>query len=66
METVQRKIRAKKFYATLPHKLDNAVEDYKKEVPEEDPELDWEFEEVGEFGQDGWTISYSHKSMQRD
>ena len=53
METLQRKIRAKKFYATLPHKLDNAVEDYKKEVPEEDPELDWEFEEVGEFGQDG-------------
>ena len=66
METLQRKIRAKKFYATLPHKLDNAVEDYKKEVSEEDPELDWEFEEVGEFGQDGWTISYSHKSMQRD
>ena len=66
METLQRKIRAKKFYATLPHKLDYAVEDYKKEVPEEDPELDWEFEEVGEFGQDGWTISYSHKSMQRD
>tara|TARA_Y100000739_G_C20315172_1_gene331798 strand:+ start:312 stop:512 length:201 start_codon:yes stop_codon:yes gene_type:complete len=66
METIQRKIRAKKFYATLPHKLDNAVEDYKKEVPVEDPELDWEFEEVGEFGEDGWTISYSHKSMQRD
>ena len=41
-------------------------EDAQKEVPEEDPELDWEFEEVGEFGQDGWTISYSHKSMQRD
>ena len=66
METLQRKIRAKKFYATLPNKLDNAVEDYKKELPVEDPELDWEFEEAGEFGEDGWTISYSHKSMQRD
>ena len=44
METLQRKIRAKKFYATLPNKLDTAVEGYKKEVPEEDPELDWEFE----------------------
>ena len=66
METLQRAIRAKKFYATLPSKLDTAVEDYKKEVPDEDPELDWEFEEVGEFGQDGWTISYSHKSMERD
>ena len=66
METLQRKIRAKKFYATLPNKLDNAVEDYKKELPEDEPELDWKFEEVGEFGEDGWTISYSHKSMQRD
>ena len=66
METLQRKIRAKKFYATLPHKLDNAVEDYKKEAPEEDPELDREFEEVGEFGQDCLTISDIHKSMQRD
>ena len=66
MEIIQRKIREQKFYATLPTKLDKTVEEYKKEVPEEDPELDWKFEEVGEFGQDGWTISYSHKSKQHD
>jgi len=24
--------------------------------------LDWEFEEVGEFGKEGWTISYRVKT----
>ena len=45
----------------MPKKLDNAVSDYLK-ATESEPELDWEFEEVGEFGQEGWTISYKHKS----
>jgi len=50
----------------LPHKIDNAVEEYKKAAPAPEPELDWEFQEVGEFGQEGWTISYTHKSVQKD
>jgi len=66
LETVRRKIQAKKFYTTLPHKINSAVEDFKRSTPEPDPDLDWEFEEVGEFGQDGWTISYSHKSRKDD
>jgi hypothetical protein len=46
--------------------MDNAVEEYKAATPEPDPELDWEFQETGEFGQDGWTISYTHKSVKKD
>jgi hypothetical protein len=58
-------IQEQKFYATLPHKLDQAEEEWLKAQPNE-PELDWDFEEVGEFGKDGWTISYTHKSVQND
>ena len=65
-DKAQRFIQHKKFYATLPHKLDNAVEVYKAATPEPDPALDWHLEEVGEFGQDGWTISYTHKSVKKD
>ena len=46
--------------------MDSAVEEYKAATPEPDPELDWEFQETGEFGQDGWTISYTHKSVKKD
>ena len=63
-DKLQRMIQAKKFYATLPHKLDKAEEEWHKAQPDE-PELDWTFEETGEFGQDGWTISYSHKAVER-
>ena len=65
-DKAQQFIQEKKFYATLPHKLDNAVEEYKAATPEPDPNLDWKLEEVGEFGQDGWTISYTHKSVKED
>jgi len=58
-------IQEKKFYATLPHKLDAAEEEWLKAQPDES-ELDWNFEEAGEFGKDGWTISYTHKSVQND
>jgi|TARA_Y100000015_G_C2391820_1_gene90580 hypothetical protein len=57
-------IQAQKFKATLPSKLDRAEEDWLKAQPKEE-ELDWKFEEVGEFGQEGWTISYSHKSVKK-
>jgi hypothetical protein len=50
----------------LPHKIDNAIEEYKKTTPEPKAELEWEFEETGEFGQEGWTISYRHKSVKEN
>jgi len=50
----------------LPHKIDGAVDDYLNAVPDDDPELDWKLEEVGEFGKEGWTISYTHKSVSKD
>ena len=65
-EKVKRFIQEKKFYATLPHKMDDAVEDYLASIPPEVPELEWEFEETGNFGEDGWTISYTHKSVEKD
>jgi len=34
-------------------------------TPEPDPDLEWEFQEVGKFGEDGWTISYKHKSVSK-
>jgi hypothetical protein len=62
---LRRVIQDKKFYATLPAKLDAAELKWLKKQPDE-PELDWHFEEVGEFGKEGWTISYSHKSVNND
>lgn len=46
--------------------MDNAVEEYLKSIPESEPDMEWEFQETNEFGQDGWTISYRHKSIERD
>ena len=66
LEKVRRKIQEEKFYATLPSKIDNAVEVYKKATPEPDKDLEWHFEEINEFGEDGWTISYTHKSVMKD
>jgi len=65
MEKARRYINEQKFYATLPHKIDNAVEEYLENCKDE-PELDWRFEEINEFGEDGWTISYTHKSVKKD
>ena len=56
---MRRYIQEKKFYATLPHKIDNAVEEYKKSIPEPEEDLEWEFEQ----SDDGWTISYHYKNM---
>jgi transposase len=56
---LRRYAQAQKFHKTLPHKLDAEVEKVKETF--EEPELNWEFKEVNEFGQEGWTISYSYK-----
>jgi len=45
--------------------LDAAEEEWLKAQPKEE-ELDWKLEEVGEFGQEGWTISFSHKSVTKE
>lgn len=48
-DEVNRAIQAKKFYATLPHKIDNEVEEYLAAIEEAD-QLEWEFweEQYGE------------------
>jgi hypothetical protein len=53
---LQKAIARKKFYTTLPHKLDNAVDDYKKQVGHTDPVIETEVTEHGTFGEDGWSI----------
>lgn len=66
---MQRYIQKKKFYATLPHKIDAAVEQYKddiKKTAKDQDDLDWQFEETGKFGEKGWTISYSYKPKSED
>jgi hypothetical protein len=60
---VHRYIQAKKFYATLPHKLDQAEKEWHKAQPIEDP---WETTETGTFGEDGWSISTSYKPFEKD
>lgn len=61
-ERVQRYIQERKFYTTLPHKLDAAEQEWLDAQLTEDEEL-WETKETGTFGQDGWSIS---KSFKRD
>jgi len=63
-DRVQRYIQAKKFDATLSHKLDKAEEEWHKTQPVE--EASWETEETGTFGEDGWSISTSFKPIQKN
>lgn len=58
---MQREINKRKFYATLPHKLDKAITDYKKETLHDIPVVESEFQETGTFGEDGWSISRTLK-----
>ena len=46
-DKVDRWIKEKKFYATLPHKIDAAIDAAEKEWPfvEADESMDWMFEE---------------------
>ena len=59
-------IQQKKFYSTLPHKLDAAEEDYWQNAVDKDPDPAWIANEEGTFGEDGWSISVSHKSVKTD
>ena len=63
-DEVNRAIQAKKFYATLPKKLDNAQEDWLKAQPAEESQVIET--ETGTFGMDGWSISKSHKAFTDD
>ena len=49
----------------MKRKIIEAEQEWLDQQPAE-PELDWEFIETSEFGQDGWTISYRLKSNQND
>lgn len=57
-------IQARKFYATLPHKLDAAEEAWLKAQPSEESMTTEQ--ETGTFGEDGWSISKSHKAFKND
>ena len=63
---MQRAINAKKFYTTLPHKLDAAEEEWNKAQPVEKTEDTWETKETGTFGEDGWSISTSYNAMDKN
>jgi len=53
----------RKFYATLPHKIDAAVEDYKKQTEHSDPEITSSYLEEGTFRENGWYIRRSLDEM---
>jgi hypothetical protein len=63
-DEVNRAIQAKKFYATLPHKLDNAQEEWLNSQPAEQSQITET--ETGTFGSDGWSISKTHKAFTDD
>jgi len=63
-DEVNRAIQAKKFYATLPHKLDAAQDAWLDSQPADEPNVT--DTETGTFGMDGWSISKSHKAFTDD
>tara|TARA_R110002012_G_scaffold7325_1_gene34546 strand:- start:247 stop:468 length:222 start_codon:yes stop_codon:yes gene_type:complete len=63
-DDLNRAIQAKKFYATLPHKLDNAQEKWLDSQPAEKSQVT--ATETGTFGEDGWSISKSNKAFTDD
>jgi hypothetical protein len=64
LERIQRAIQTKKFYTTLPHKLDAAEEEWHYSQPTEKD--GWTASEEGTFGEDGWSISTSYKAVEKD
>jgi hypothetical protein len=63
-DEVNRAIQAKKFYATLPHKLNAAQDAWLETQPAEESQVTET--ETGTFGTDGWSISKSHKAFTDD
>mgnify|MGYP006872149264 FL=1 len=63
-DKINRAIQAKKFYTTLPKKLDNAQEEWLKSQPAEKSQVIET--ETGTFGEDGWSISKSHQAFKDD
>ena len=63
-DEVNRAIQARKFYATLPHKLDNAQEEWLDAQPLEKTQTT--NTETGTFGENGWSISKSHDAFDHD
>jgi hypothetical protein len=63
-DEVNRAIQAKKFYATLPRKLDNAQEEWLDAQPLDKPQTT--DTETGTFGKDGWSISKTHQAFKDD
>ena len=57
-------MQAQKFYKTLPHKLDQAEEEFNRGQPK--PKEKWDTLEVGTFGEDGWSISTTFKPSETD
>jgi hypothetical protein len=64
---VRRYIQEKKFYATLPHKLDAEIERVYKEIhPQTKEELEWEWELIDDHPDGtelGWTLGFKYKKM---
>ena len=63
-DEVNRAIQAKKFYATLSHKLNAAQDAWLETQPAEESQVT--DTETGTFGTDGWSISKSHKAFTDD
>ena len=63
MDRLRRWAYARKFEATLPSKIDAAID----QVKLEDPKIaDGIVSERGVFGQQGWSISKSNPAMNHD
>ena len=63
-DKINRAVQAKKFYATLPKKLDNAQDEWLKSQPAEKTQIIET--EIRTFGEDGWSISKSHQAFKDD
>ena len=62
VERAKRFIQAQKFYTTLPHKIDQAIE----EVKEPTTPIEYDFQEEGTFGEDGWSISLTAPWLEKE
>ena len=60
-ERFRRYLQERKFYTSLPRKLDQAEKDWHKKQQNLNPQS--VYKEKGKFGQEGWSISYSHPSV---